>query len=69
MNRDVYSPERYVYAQKVLNELHLYRRLLTTDEYNAIRRKALNGDIDGAFRDMASIKWERLYNENKRRDH
>lgn len=49
---------RYLRAQEFLR--HMYKcKLLTMDEKERIRARALSGDVDGAMRELGDIVIER----------
>ncbi len=45
INRDALS---YLNAQNFLQRLNGVTRVITMDEYKALKKQALNGDLDGA---------------------
>lgn len=56
LNREV---NRYIKARALLEDLRKYDRYITYEEFKALRKQALEGDVMGATKKLGRIVLER----------
>lgn len=44
--------QRYSYANEFLKHMQGFKHQITPEQFRAIRRRAVNGDVEGARRDL-----------------
>lgn len=59
MNALQREANRYIKARTLLDDLRRYQKYITYEEFKALRKRALEGDVHGATQELGEIIIER----------